>query len=384
MGATSVYVHFPWCLSKCPYCDFVSYAASFDAQGYLDLVLRELTVRARGFDDRCCSTVFFGGGTPSLWSPWCFGAVLAAIREYVPTTKDLEVTVEANPTSMDAVRASELRDQGVTRISLGVQSLDAGRLRFLGRLHDPNGARRALDASLASGLRVSADLMFGLAGQTPDQAVAEVVALDDLGLLHLSCYQLTVEAGTPFGQLARRGHLPQADDALVAESFLAIDDALTGRGFAHYEISNYARPGEEARHNLGYWHGHDYLGLGCAAVGCLTEGNPARGGRYRNPLEPDKYAVAVGRLELGEELSDLEQLDATTLLRERIMLGLRLSEGIDLVASALQLGTEPWPAGRAAQVERLLRRGRLERVGARLRIPRDAWLWTDDTAASLF
>lgn len=375
----SVYVHFPWCLAKCPYCDFVSYAAKrdeIDHRGYADAVLREIDARASSFDGRTIASVFFGGGTPSLWEPAELGRVLAAIKARLTTTDDLEVTVECNPTSLDRDRADALAAVGVDRLSIGTQSLRPDQLKYLGRLHDPSGARAAIESALASSIRrVSTDLIFGLPEQSPEDAASQAGELADLGLRHLSCYQLTIEPGTQFGELARRGRLPLADDGRVAEAFLAVDEALTARGLGHYEISNYAVAGEEARHNLGYWRGEEYLGLGCAAYGFVREG---RGGtRYRNTIAPEAY-------QLGTEGETTEALDAQALLRERIMLGLRLATGLDLAAAAQDLGLDPFTAERTRTIDALVARDRLERDGSRVRIPRAAWLFTDDIAARLF
>jgi oxygen-independent coproporphyrinogen-3 oxidase len=389
----SVYVHFPWCLAKCPYCDFTSYAAdraSIDSRAYADAVLRELALRAAAVGPRVVGSVFFGGGTPSLWEPRELGRVLAGIRSAFHCTPDLEVTVECNPTSLDRARADALASVGVNRLSIGTQSLDAAQLRFLGRLHDPAGALAAVDAALASSVeRLSTDLIFGLPAQSPEDARRQAVALAERAsgasgrkLTHLSCYQLTIEPNTQFGALAKRGRLPLADDALVAEAFLAIDEALAERGLAHYEISNYALPGHEARHNLGYWRGEEYVGLGCAAFGMVR--GEASATRYRNPLDPRAYDEATRGAEALRAATKSEPLDALALLRERIMLGLRLATGFDLGAAGADLGIDPWTPDRAREVERLVGRGRLVHAGNRLSVPRAGWLWTDDTAARLF
>jgi putative oxygen-independent coproporphyrinogen III oxidase len=397
-AAASVYVHFPWCLAKCPYCDFVSYVTPIiDHAGYADAVLREMDARASSFSGRQVESVFFGGGTPSLWEARELGRVLSGVRERFGATggSRFEVTVECNPTSLDPERARALLDVGVNRLSIGVQSLTDERLRFLGRLHDAAGARAAVKGAIDAGVpRVSADLIFGLPDQSPEEARREVLELADLGVAHLSAYQLTIEPGTRFGELARRGRLPLADEGHVADSFLAIDEALGGRGFRHYEISNYAQAGEEARHNLGYWRGDEYLGLGCGAYGFTREpagsgerpapatrpALPALGLRWRNEVVPERYVSAspagAGTLH--------EPLDGETLLRERIMLGLRVAEGIDLEAIALDLGVVAWTPERRRASAWLAARGRIVAVGSRIKIPRAAWLWADDTAARLF
>ncbi len=393
-----VYVHFPYCLAKCPYCDFVSYVppegSAIDHRGYADAVLRELDRRAPGFEGRTLGSIFFGGGTPSLWEPHELGRVLAGIRAafLVPSIGadgadevEVEVTVECNPTSLDEDRARALVDAGVGRISIGVQSLRDERLKFLGRRHDAAGAVAAVKGAVRAGVpRVSGDLIFGLPDQPPEEARQEAIELAELGLRHLSAYQLTIEPGTRFGELARRGRLPLADDGATADAFLAIDAALADRGLDHYEISNYAAPGQEARHNLGYWRGEEYLGLGCGAFGFVrvppASASPAscEGERWRNDPSPERYLAS------GGETSTREPLDAETLLRERIMLGLRMREGVDLDASARDLGLDAgWTDDRRRAAAKLESRGRLALEGARARIPRSAWLWTDDTAARL-
>jgi oxygen-independent coproporphyrinogen-3 oxidase len=380
----TIYVHFPWCLAKCPYCDFVSYAtdrAAIDHEGYADAILREASKRAEnGGGTRRVTSVFFGGGTPSLWEPRALGRVLARLRELFSDTAEPEVTVECNPTSLDQDRARGLLDAGATRLSIGTQSLRGDQLRFLGRLHDPDGARRAIEGALAAGAtRVSTDLIFGLPGQSPSDARAQAGALADLGLRHLSCYQLTIEPGTQFGERKKRGLLPMADEGEVAESFLAIDEELSSRGLRHYEISNYAAPGEEARHNVSYWRGEEYVGLGCGAYGMVREAGGGR--RYRNPIDPRAYVAWTNGPMID---GDVEPLPPEALLRERIMLGLRIAEGLDLAAAGRDLGIDPWTPDRLREIARLRERGRLVREGDVLRIPKAAWLFTDDTAARLF
>jgi putative oxygen-independent coproporphyrinogen III oxidase len=391
-GRLGVYVHFPWCLQKCPYCDFLSVAAPREAiphAPYAEAVLSELARRQQDIGGHL-SSVFFGGGTPSLWNPLELGRVIQAIRGAFSSGDEPEITVECNPSSFDEDRGRALVDVGVNRVSIGVQSLDRGRLEFLGRLHDVDGGLRAVEAALAAGVpRVSADLIFGVAGQSTEDAVREASAVADLGVTHLSAYALTIEPGTRFGALSRKGLLPLLADDIVAESFVALHETLTARGFAHYEVSNYGMPGHFARHNLGYWHGDDYLGLGCGAWGTVTLGNNRV--RYRNTPVPDRYvgsALEWPRADLtragaGELVSELEVLSPSALLMERLMLGLRLSEGVDVEAAARRLGVDPWPAERLRSVERLASRGRVVREGPRLRIPHDAWLLADGTIAEI-
>jgi oxygen-independent coproporphyrinogen-3 oxidase len=376
----SVYVHFPYCLEKCPYCDFVSYKTpreKIDHAAYADAVIAEIETRAKSFEGRRIASIFFGGGTPSLWEPRELGRVIARARSAFDVSDDLEVTVECNPTSLDAARCDALADAGVNRLSIGVQSLRDPELKFLGRLHDANGALSAVRAAIASRVpRVSADLIFGLPDQSPEDAATQALALVDLGLRHLSCYQLTIEPETRFGELAKRGRLPLAQDGAVAEAFLAIDEALSSRGFRHYEISNYAIAGEEARHNLGYWRGEEYLGVGCGAFGFAREGT--HGTRWRNEILPEKYVQNA-----TNPTMTTEALDAGALLRERIMLGLRIAGGFDLAAAGDDLGVDPFTSDRRRAIEKLVARGRLVAHGPHLHIPPNAWLFADDTASRL-
>ncbi len=379
-----VYVHFPWCKRKCPYCDFLSLPlgdGSVPHRAYADAVLGELERRAAELPALPVHSIFFGGGTPSLWEPAELGRVLAAIRAHFPSLAGCEVTVECNPSSFDPRVAEGLARAGVNRISLGVQSLDAERLSFLGRLHDGPGALGAVELALATGFaRVSADLIFGVAGQAPEAAAAEARRLVGLGLSHLSAYALTIEPGTEFGERARRGRLPLLGDDATGDSFAAVDAALAELGLAHYEISNYARPGHESRHNLGYWRGEPYLGLGVGAWGTLPA-SEARV-RYRNTPNLTRYLEHAGAepITLGEgshHIAAFEALSPSTLLMERLMLGLRLAEGVDLAELESELGVEVRTTERLRAIERWQRRGALLQEGARLRLDSAHFLVAD-------
>jgi putative oxygen-independent coproporphyrinogen III oxidase len=387
-----VYVHFPWCLQKCPYCDFLSIAAEPDRiphRAYADAVIAELARRAPNLTERALGSIFFGGGTPSLWEPHELGRVLRAVLGAFSAEPDgVEITVECNPSSFDANRARALTDLGVNRVSIGVQGLDAERLRFLGRLHDVDSGLRAVREAIGAGVpRVSADLIFGVAGQSAEAAAAEAAKVAELGPTHLSAYALTIEPGTQFGALARKNKLPLLGEDLVADSFVAVEAALERAGFVHYEISNYARDGHVARHNVGYWRGADYLGLGTGAWG--TYSTPERRIRYRNTPSPDRYLGGQGRwttidLEATSELvSEVEPIEPETALRERLMLGLRLKDGLDVERAAAELGVPAWTAARERAVGRLLEQGRLHRDGPRLWIPKAAWLFADGAISEL-
>jgi oxygen-independent coproporphyrinogen-3 oxidase len=386
-GDLGVYVHFPWCLAKCPYCDFVAYGAprsSIDHAGYADAVLAELAARADEVVGRRLATVFFGGGTPSLWEPAELGRVLRTILSTFGRAREaVEVSLECDPSSLDRDRAQAFVEAGVDRFSIGVQALDDERLRFLGRIHSAKEAREAVTAAVEAGVpRVSADLMYAVAGSSPAGVAHEARELADLGATHVSAYSLTIEPDTPFGHEARRGRLPLCEDEAAAASFFAIDDALTEAGLEHYEVSNYAAPGQRARHNVAYWRGNDYLGIGCGAYGTISRADgTAR--RYRNQPNPRAYVARAAQGPFALTASE-EHIDPPTRLRERIMLGLRMKEGLDLEAAAKELGTEPYPTGRRAALDRLEARGRVVRQGPHISVPREAWIWADDTAAALF
>jgi oxygen-independent coproporphyrinogen-3 oxidase len=384
MGELSVYVHFPWCLRKCPYCDFATSASEREhipQQQYADAVLRELEARAPDLRGWRLRSVFFGGGTPSLWEPRQLGRVLAGVcAAFACAPQAVEVTVECNPSSLDETRAHGLCEVGVNRLSVGVQSLDDAELRFLGRLHDRALALQALRAACAACARVSADLMFALPGQSAGRLLEHVDALLELGLSHVSAYALTIEPSTKFGADARKGLLQPAPDDPYAELFAACEERFATAGLSHYEVSNYARPGQESQHNVHYWRGGSYLGLGAAAVGCLSSGPSAR--RYRNHPDAARYmeraALPAGGLEVFEE-----KLDAQALIREALMLGLRMREGVDLAQLEQRLGVDP-RIGREPALQRRLSRGDVLLEGAQLRVPQLRWLLLDGIVSDLF
>jgi len=373
---TAVYVHFPWCAKKCPYCDFATRAvepASIDHQGYADAIARDLDSRRAQLEGRRLVSVFFGGGTPSLWSADALGQTLETIRgAFAEEAPDLEITAECNPSSLSAEQAQAFAAAGINRTSIGVQSLRENHLQFLGRLHDGAGALRALRDARATGVRVSADLMFGMRDQR--DVLADVDVLVGEGLDHVSAYALTIEPGTQFGTLQRLGKLETADEDAYAEMFLAAEARFAAAGLDHYEVSNYARPGEEARHNQHYWRGGDYLALGAAAVGCLSENGVAR--RWRNQSDPQRY-LSDPVEEWSEELSAAERI------QEALMLGLRTTEGVDLDRLEARVGADP-RAGRARALEQCLERGDLHLEGSVLTIPRERWLHLDGIVARLF
>jgi len=374
----SVYVHFPWCLQKCPYCDFASKGidrASVPHEAYADAVLVELERRAREVTGARLVSVFFGGGTPSLWEPAQLGRVLAAVESvFVERAPSVEVTAECNPSSLDRTRAAGLRAAGVNRLSIGVQALDDRTLRFLGRMHDGDGALRALTDAVAEHDRVSADLMFGMPGQAPAAFFDAIDRVLSTGVEHVSAYALTIEPGTQFGELHRKGRLTLAPDDDYADMFVGAHERLERAGLGHYEVSNYGRAGREARHNVHYWRGGAYLGLGAGAVGRVG----AR--RWRNDPEPSRYMERSARpdVEVFEETLGPEEV-----VREALMLGLRTRAGVDLDALERDAGVDP-RRGRERAIARAIDTGDALLDGARLRVPPARWLHLDGIIARLF
>ncbi len=399
MDGLGVYVHFPWCLAKCPYCDFLSVAvptpeghgplgaeqarALLPHERYGDALLSELEARLP-FLKRPLPplvSVFFGGGTPSLWDPNVLGRVLRQLlTRFEASADEVEVTVECNPTSLDERHAKRLIAAGVNRVSVGVQNLNPERLRFLGRLHDEEGGLKALRDAIRAGVpRVSADLIYGIHKQTPEAAVADVNRVLETGITHLSAYTLTIEPGTRFGAMAARGKLPILEDEWVARSYETVSTHLISRGFRHYEVSNFAKDGQESVHNTGYWQGRDYLGLGTGAFGTVTLETERL--RYKNLLSPERYMDVWASGNVGapfsEHLAEREPIPAEVAHQEALLLGLRTEDGVDLNEVRAYRGGEPYSPERRESMERLVKEGKLQVEGSRLRIPKKHWLVSD-------
>lgn len=383
MLPTSVYIHFPWCLQKCPYCDFATRPISrpdVPHRAYADAILKELAQRSDSTKHAKLVSIFFGGGTPSLWEASELGRVREEIvRSFGSVADNLEITVECNPSSLNRDKAKALVDAGVNRLSVGIQSLNNDRLRYLGRLHDRDGGLRALSDALHEVDRVSGDLMFGMPGQKGADFADEVNQLLSLGLRHVSAYSLTIEANTQFGALAKKGKLPLAIDDDVAECFVRGREAFEAHGLQPYEVSNYAVPGEEARHNQHYWRGGAYVGLGAAAVGCVSE-NDHTARRYRNQPDPTLYMTYAGTPEVEETTEALSPDDR---VREALMLGLRTSEGMDLAAVHAATGIDP-RQDREKSLENRMKTGDVVLEGQRLRVPHEHWLLLDSIVRDLF
>jgi oxygen-independent coproporphyrinogen-3 oxidase len=325
--AFGVYVHWPFCLSKCPYCDFNSHVrhAAIDEARFVRAFTAEIAATAARVPGREVSTIFFGGGTPSLMQPATVGGVLDAIAQHWTVARDVEVTLEANPTSVEATRFRGFRAAGVNRVSLGVQALDDAALKELGRLHT---AREALDAVAIARTtfeRYSFDLIYARPGQTPAAWGAELRrALAEAGE-HLSLYQLTIEQETPFFALHAAGKLVTPDDDTARALYDTTQEVCAGAGLPAYEISNHARPGAECRHNLVYWRAHEYAGIGAGAHGRLDIDGERRA--TATEKRPEAWLARVE--EHGHGVVSDEPLSSEQMADEYLLMGLRLAEGID-------------------------------------------------------
>jgi putative oxygen-independent coproporphyrinogen III oxidase len=356
--ALGVYVHWPFCARICPYCDFNVYRArGVDEDRWRTALIRDLEAAARETGRRPLVSLYFGGGTPSLASAQTIAGLIAAAADLWGFDAGAEITLEANPADADPARLSSLRAAGVNRISLGVQSFDDAALKFLGRDHDGATARRALEAALGAFSRVSFDLIYALPDETPDAWRRSLREALGFGAEHLSLYQLTIEPGTAFARAVNRGRFhPPADD--LAAALLETTAEETERaGLPAYEISNHARPGAQSRHNLLYWTGGDYVGVGPGAHGRLTRGGERIA--VETHADPRAYLAAVETAGSGVAVSAV--LDAEARLVETLAMGLRLTEGIPVTAvDFAQLGA------RAARLDRLVADGLVFRAEGRL------------------
>jgi len=354
--AFGVYVHWPFCKSKCPYCDFNSHVRErIDEAAWTRALIAALDRQAADLAGRSVSSIFFGGGTPSLMAPATVARVLERIAAHWTLAPDAEITLEANPTSVEAARFADLAAAGVNRLSLGIQALDDTALRFLGRQHDAGEARAAIALAARHFARFSFDLIYARPGQTPAAWRAELDAALALAGDHLSLYQLTIEAGTAFQAAHARGDFALPDDELAGALYELTGEQLARRGFAAYEISNYARPGAESRHNLVYWTYGDYVGIGPGAHGRLTRGPDKRATRQEKAPETWLAAVAAG----GDGMAETVSLTRAERLTELVMMGLRLAAGIPRARFRRELGAEPEALLARAGLQRLIDAGLL-------------------------
>ncbi len=316
----ALYVHIPWCVRKCPYCDFNSHQAKGDVpeQAYVEALVTDLELALPDIWGRRVTSVFFGGGTPSLFSAAAIGTLVSAFRARLPLAGDCEISLEANPGTFEAEKFRGYREAGVNRLSIGIQSFNPAHLKALGRIHDDGEARRAIEIAKASFENINLDLMYALPGQTPDEARADVEAALEADTAHLSFYHLTIEPNTPFHRHPPK--LPEEDTAAAMQD--AIGAALAEGGYVHYETSAWARPGRECRHNLNYWRFGDYLGIGAGAHSKLSfRDRVTRAVRWKQPKE---YLQRVAEGRPAQESHEVERAD---LAFEFMMNALRLPEG---------------------------------------------------------
>ena len=348
----SLYVHFPWCVSKCPYCDFNSHAlqGELPAERYIAALEADLETQAPFVAGRPIVSVFFGGGTPSLFPPEAIARVLEHTRGLLGLAPDAEITLEANPGTIERGRFAGYRDAGVNRVSLGAQTFDAAMLQTLGRIHSPEETRLAAEELHAAGLaNFNLDLMYALPGQTPAAALADVEAALALAPAHVSHYQLTLEPGTQFA--ARPPALPDEDSAhVMLEACL---DLLFARGYLRYEVSAYARAGRRCRHNLNYWEFGDYLGIGAGAHGKQSDAGLRRITRTTRLREPRRYMSAAAQAPASREVEPSERPF------EFMMNALRLSGGFAPGLFEARTGLA-W-SEIEAPIGRLVARGLIER-----------------------
>ena len=376
--AFGVYVHWPFCLSKCPYCDFNSHVryTAIDEERYVRAFAAEIAATAARVPGRTVTTIFMGGGTPSLMKPETVGAILDTIGKHWSVASDVEITLEANPTSVEATRFAGYRTAGVNRVSLGVQALDDASLKELGRLHTAQEALDAVNIARTAFERYSFDLIYARPGQTPQAWRAELARAIDEAAEHLSLYQLTIEQDTPFAALHAAGKLAIPNEDIARALFDVTQEITAARGLPAYEISNHARAGAECRHNLVYWRYREYAGIGPGAHGRLV----VDGQRHATSTEkrPEAWLMRVETNGHGvvtdETLTRAEQAD------EYLLMGLRLAEGIDPARYAAFAGHPLDPARIAA----LGAEGMVETMpDGRLRVTRAGFPVLDAVVADL-
>ncbi|MDR3450445.1 MAG: radical SAM family heme chaperone HemW [Alphaproteobacteria bacterium] len=349
-GALAIYIHWPYCVSKCPYCDFNSHVGDTqDQEKWRRAYARELEHYAGLLPGRTITSIFFGGGTPSLMEARTVESILGSIARLWTIDPDCEITLEANPSSVEAQKFADFRKAGVNRLSLGVQSFDAEALKFLGRAHDADEARRAIILAASNFPRYSFDLIYARAEQTPAAWEAELRAALTLAGDHLSLYQLTIEPHTQFYVRDRRGEKLTAPDDESVTMFETTQGIMEQAGLPAYEISNHARAGQESRHNLTYWHYEDYIGIGPGAHGRYHTGVA----RYATEAHkaPDIWLAEVEARRHG--IKTATALNETEAMREAVMMGLRLRSGID---------KQKWRAKFATPLEQFLPAGKVARL----------------------
>jgi oxygen-independent coproporphyrinogen-3 oxidase len=353
----ALYVHWPFCVSKCPYCDFNSHVrARIDQGEWREALLADLAHEARLMPGRRLTSLFFGGGTPSLMDPSAVASIIDAAVTHWRPADDIEITLEANPNSVEAARFADLAEAGVNRVSLGLQSFDDQSLAFLGRAHSAREGFAALETAQKHFRRVSIDLIYALPGDTEDSWSATLAQALSLGTRHVSLYQLTIEPGTRFAAMHAAGKLEPIDSETAARLYELTDVMTSAAGLPSYEISNYARRGHESRHNLTYWRYGDYAGIGPGAHGRRLKRQTVR---HR---KPENFLSALARN--GHGIAEEAPLSPYQASDEALVMGLRLREGIDAQAIAARFGLADvvdW-----VRVDRLVGSGHLERQQTRI------------------
>lgn len=333
-GEAAIYVHWPFCERKCPYCDFNSHVREqIDQKAWRDAMLQEINTFAEKFPNLKATSIFFGGGTPSLMPPDTTAAIIEAITNSWCPDPTIEITLEANPSSVEAARFRDYSAAGVNRVSVGIQSLNDTSLKFLGRLHSANEALNALEVARDNFERVSFDLIYALPHQTLEEWQAELQQALSFSPSHLSLYQLTIEEGTAFYHQFHRGKFSLPDEDEAAALYDLTQQLTDGAGLPAYEVSNHARLGEESQHNLTYWRGGHYVGIGPGAHGRLPAGDGNRLA-HQQIKRPEGWLNAVDQHGLG--LDDFELVTAEEVSIEKVMMGLRLREGVSVSEGALK------------------------------------------------
>lgn len=356
LEALALYIHWPFCIAKCPYCDFNSHVRDqVDHDAWQNALLFDLRHEYKVNPKPRIGSVFFGGGTPSLMRPQLVAKLIAEADKLWGLMDNCEITLEANPSSVEASKFANIASAGVNRVSLGLQSLDDQTLKFLGRAHDVTEGLAALETAQQNFDRVSFDLIYARPGQSLDDWRSELEQALDFGTDHLSLYQLTIEPGTRFETLVRTRQLIPADDDYCADLFDLTQEITTAAGLPAYEISNHARIGQESRHNLTYWRYGDYIGVGPGAHGRRL------GNATERHKKPENFLSAVGRN--GNGLKVEQPLSPHVQAVEALMMGLRLGEGVDLSALAVKTGLAITKMVDETEVEKLCDLGLVERDG---------------------
>ncbi|QDK32505.1 radical SAM family heme chaperone HemW [Sphingomonas sp. IC081] len=374
--ARALYIHWPFCLAKCPYCDFNSHVRErVENDRWQAGLLADMRREHEVAGGEALSSIFFGGGTPSLMPPALVARLLDEAQKLWGFAEDIEITLEGNPSSVEAANYAALADAGVNRVSLGLQALDNKTLRFLGRLHDASEGLKALEVAQKRFSRVSFDLIYARPGQSLDAWQRELAHALSYGTGHLSLYQLTIEPGTRFATMVRQHEFEPLDEDACADMFALTREMTAAAGLPAYEISNHARPGEESRHNLTYWRYQDYCGIGPGAHG-------RRGGvattRHR---KPENWLDAIDRN--GHGINETRELGRREQASEAMLMGLRLGEGVDLEALAGRFGLTPdqlCVGGKAAFYET---QGLVWRQGSRLGVTDQGMALLDGLLAEL-